>query len=88
MILKDDDLKLMNQLNLKHPYIWIATWFGSGFMRPAPGTWGSALAVPIGLIIFSGFGLNALIAATRWLYFLIIRSLREPKTLDIEALIF
>lgn len=34
--------------------IWPATWFGSGFMRPAPGTWGSLTAFPavygIGLI--------------------------------------
>ena len=29
----------------------IATWFGAGDMRPAPGTWGSAVAVALGVVI-------------------------------------
>lgn len=29
----------------------LATWFYSGLMRPAPGTWGSALAVVMGLLL-------------------------------------
>lgn len=29
----------------------LATWFGAGFLRPAPGTWGSAVAVALGLLI-------------------------------------
>lgn len=52
-----------NNLDLKQPYVWLATWFGCGFMKPAPGTWGSAAAIPIGLIIFGTGGLIALIAA-------------------------
>lgn len=30
--------------NLKNPYHLLATWFGIGNLRPAPGTWGSAVA--------------------------------------------
>ena len=30
--------------NLKNPYHLLATWFGIGKLRPAPGTWGSAAA--------------------------------------------
>ena len=30
--------------NLKNPYHLLATWFGIGKLRPAPGTWGSAVA--------------------------------------------
>ena len=29
----------------------IATWFHVGLMRPAPGTWGSMAAVPIGFVL-------------------------------------
>ena len=29
----------------------IVTWFGAGLMKPAPGTWGSAVAVALGVLI-------------------------------------
>ena len=29
----------------------IVTWFGAGLMKPAPGTWGSAVAVALGVVI-------------------------------------
>ena len=32
--------------SLRHPPILLATWFGSGYLRPAPGTWGTAAALP------------------------------------------
>lgn len=44
-------------LDLKQPYIWLATWFGCGFMKPAPGTWGSLGALPFGIIIYGAGGL-------------------------------
>lgn len=50
-------------LNLKDPAILLATWFGFGFMKPAPGTWGSAAAIPVGIIVFGTGGLVALIFA-------------------------
>ncbi len=50
-------------LNLKHPSVWLATWFGCGFLKPAPGTWGSAAAIPFGLIIFDIGGLAGLMIA-------------------------
>ena len=43
--------------------IVIATWFGSGLLKPAPGTWGSAAAVPFAWIIASNAGPLALIPA-------------------------
>ena len=36
----------MTQPSLKHPAILLATWFGSGYIKPAPGTWGSFAALP------------------------------------------
>ncbi len=63
MFFKKSDLEIIKKLDLKQPYVWLATWFGAGFMRPAPGTWGSAVSIPVALIIFKAFGLSALLAA-------------------------
>ncbi len=35
----------------------IATFFGVGHLRPAPGTWGSAAALPVGWAVFAIGGL-------------------------------
>jgi len=29
------------------PSFWLATWFGTGLIRPAPGTWGTLGGVPL-----------------------------------------
>jgi len=52
------------KLNLKKPYIWAATWFGCGFMRPAPGTWGSLGALPFAVILYKLGGAELLLTAT------------------------
>lgn len=36
---------------LTNPWVLIATWFGTGYMKPAPGTWGSAAALPFAWVI-------------------------------------
>lgn len=41
----------------------VATFFGVGLLRPAPGTWGSAVAVALGIGIDHAFGFWALVAA-------------------------
>lgn len=51
------------QLNIRKPHIWLASWFGSGFLNPAPGTWGSLAALPFGIIIYALGGAYALIIA-------------------------
>lgn len=60
MRLKPQDRETIQKLNLKHPYVWVATWFGLGFLSPAPGTWGSLGALPFGIIILSVGGPIAL----------------------------
>jgi phosphatidylglycerophosphatase A len=35
----------------KHPAIILATWFGCGLMKPAPGTWGTIGALPFGIFM-------------------------------------
>jgi phosphatidylglycerophosphatase A len=42
----------------------IATWFGTGHLRPGPGTWGSVVAVALGLSIDYLFGFWTLVGMT------------------------
>lgn len=51
-------------LDRKKPHIWLASWFGCGFISPAPGTWGTIGALPFGMIIISLGGVPALAIAT------------------------
>ena len=47
----------------------IATFFGTGLLRPAPGTWGSAVAIALGMLIdrVAGFpGLALMTAVVIW----------------------
>lgn len=50
-------------VNFKDPAIWLATWFGCGLMRPAPGTWGTLGGLPVGVLIYAAGGWMALAAA-------------------------
>ena len=42
----------------------LAIFFGAGLLRPAPGTWGSAVAVVLGLVILRYAGFPVLAGAT------------------------
>jgi phosphatidylglycerophosphatase A len=64
------DLAVIKKLNLKDPWVWLATWFGMGFLRPAPGTWGSLGALPFGFAIYMiGGNLLLLLAIVGLIYF-------------------
>lgn len=60
MPIKMPDPELIKKLDFKNPAVWVATWFGCGLMRPAPGTWGTLGAMPIGLILLALGGKSAL----------------------------
>ena len=47
----------------------IATVFGIGLLRPAPGTWGSAVAVPLGYLLHAMFGFPIFLLATVAVFF-------------------
>ena len=49
--------------SLDDPWILMATWFGSGYLPKAPGTWGSLAALPFAWVILEHFGPPALLAA-------------------------
>ena len=57
----------------------LSIWFGAGLMRPAPGTWGSAVAVALGLVIDRYLGFPALVmaalAVTGWGFWAVEREL-------------
>jgi phosphatidylglycerophosphatase A len=44
--------------------VLLATWFGTGLLPIAPGTWGSLVALPLAWAIRSHFGTGGLAAAT------------------------
>jgi len=56
--------------SLRDPAVLLATWFGAGMMPKAPGTWGSAAALPFAWIIVSLGGPTALGVASIAVYFL------------------
>lgn len=51
------------RLDFKHPATWVATWFGSGLIQPAPGTWGTLAALPFGIALLMFGGIPALLIA-------------------------
>lgn len=48
----------------RRPWPVIATWFGSGLIVPASGTWGSLAALPFGVLLMTAGGMPALLTAT------------------------
>lgn len=62
MFIRSEDLETIRKLDLKQPYVWLATWFGSGFFRPGPGTWGSLASIPPALIVFALAGMPGMVA--------------------------
>lgn len=59
----DTERAVLARLNYRSPAVWVATWIGCGFMRPAPGTWGSLGAIPPALILILLGGPKYLLAA-------------------------
>ena len=69
-----EELQTIKKLNLRDPWIWLATWGGHGFMKPAPGTWGSVGALPFAVIFHVLGGPFLLLIAIIALYFLGLRA--------------
>jgi phosphatidylglycerophosphatase A len=58
------DNELIKTINLKNPAVILATWFGCGLTRLAPGTWGTLGGLPFGVLILFYGGLPILVIAT------------------------
>ena len=55
-------------LVFRHPAVLVATWFGTGLLPKAPGTWGSLAALPFAWAIQKGGGTTALAIAAAGLF--------------------
>ncbi len=53
---------------LTNPAVMIATWFGSGYLPKAPGTWGSLAALPCAWVMVDHAGPNILWLASAALF--------------------
>ncbi len=63
--------------DLRNPYTLIATFFGCGFLRPAPGTWGSIVAIPICYSVF--FILGFMLSLIAYVFLFIIGTYAAHK---------
>lgn len=61
---------LPQNAKLAQPDMFLATWFGSGLLRPAPGTFGTLAAVPFGFLLAWFFGPFGLLTAAVIFYFI------------------
>ena len=50
---KQTQVKNDNKVGLSKPTIFLATWFGSGLLPKAPGTWGTLASIPFAWTIHS-----------------------------------
>ena len=76
------------------PAALVATWFGAGLLRPAPGTWGSLAALPFALavaLLAGPWGLVAaaalLFAAGLWVTHLLVRRIGEGEDIDLPSIV-
>ncbi len=54
---------LLAQVKLRDPDVLVSTWFGSGFLFPAAGTWGTLAAFIVGVPLLYFLGSTALAIA-------------------------
>ncbi len=59
----------MNIQKLKIDWV-VATWFGSGLLPGAPGTWGSMAAIPFALLFYLYTGPYTIFIGTIFLFFI------------------
>lgn len=60
--------RLPSHLKFISPAALVATFFGSGLLKPASGTWGSLAALAPGLLIAERFGASGLLIGTIMAY--------------------
>lgn len=74
----------------------IATWFGSGLLPKAPGTWGSLFALPFAWAIASIFGPIMLLYAAILLFFVgwaasarivAVSSIQDPQMIVVDEVV-
>ena len=56
--------------SLRSPGVFLATWFGFGYLPKAPGSWGAFAALPFAWFIVTYGGSWALVAASTVIFFI------------------
>ncbi|AFI88081.1 phosphatidylglycerophosphatase [Aggregatibacter actinomycetemcomitans] len=54
----------LERVNLRNPVHFFALGFGSGLLRPAPGTWGSLVGVILGALLLPALGAKTFLILT------------------------
>ena len=62
--------KLNKKLSMHDYRILVATWFGSGLLQPASGTWGTLFALPFGIAMIMFTNIHFLISACLIVFYL------------------
>lgn len=52
---------VLQNVNKRKAYFWLSTWFGSGLITPASGTWGTLFSMPFVVVAYLFGGAQALI---------------------------
>ena len=88
--------RLPNGLRFWNPSTIISTWFGSGLLPWAPGTWGSLATLPFAWVVSFHWGVPGMIIATFALFLIGIWSTQkylrfssepDPQTIVIDEVV-
>jgi phosphatidylglycerophosphatase A len=74
----------LSKLDKKAPYFWLSTWFGSGLILPASGTWGTVFSVPFAVAAYYFGGVPALLICAIALFFIGLWSSHQFEKLSGE----
>lgn len=75
-------MSALPSLDYKHPAVWLATWFGCGLVRPAPGTWGTLGGLPFGVAILAGGGWPLLLLAAAAIFIAGLWACRKVEAMN------
>lgn len=60
-LLEKLSFEIPDALDRRKAHTWLASWFGSGFLNPAPGTWGSLAGLLCGIPVYALGGAQGLL---------------------------
>ena len=60
----------LQNINKGHPAIVLSTWFGCGYMFPAPGFWGTLGSMPLGIVLLAMTSKTVLLASVVLIFFI------------------
>tara|TARA_R110002126_G_scaffold13118_2_gene56420 strand:+ start:113220 stop:113744 length:525 start_codon:yes stop_codon:yes gene_type:complete len=67
---RKQQLLALQNVNRRKAYFWLSTWFGSGLITPASGTWGTLFSMPFVIAAYIFGGAPALIIGCALIFFI------------------